>query len=141
PRLHRRSEPVQAREVLAGHAYRDSSPREDPGDASGLRPDLALEPKGRGHGATLLYPKLGWPVRRPDPGRQGISVTFTETPLRGAFVIEPELLEDRRGLFTRTWCRREFEAHGLEIRIAQCSTSFNKKKGTLRGLHHEVPPF
>jgi dTDP-4-dehydrorhamnose 3,5-epimerase len=68
-------------------------------------------------------------------------VTFTETPLRGAFVIDPAPLEDARGLFARTWCRREFEAHGLEIRIAQCSTSFNKKKGTLRGLHHQVPPF
>jgi dTDP-4-dehydrorhamnose 3,5-epimerase len=68
-------------------------------------------------------------------------VTFTETPLRGAFVIEPAPLEDGRGLFARTWCRREFEAQGLEIRIAQSSTSFNKKKGTLRGLHHQVPPF
>ena len=54
-------------------------------------------------------------------------MTFTETPLRGAFVIEPAPLEDGRGLFARTWCRREFEAHGLEIRIAQSSTSFNKK--------------
>ena len=66
---------------------------------------------------------------------------FTETPLRGAFVIEAEPLEDTRGLFARTWCRREFEAHGLEIRIAQCSTSFNKKKGTLRGMHYQLPPF
>jgi len=68
-------------------------------------------------------------------------VIFTETPLRGAFVIEAEPLEDTRGLFARTWCRREFEAHGLEIRIAQCSTSFNKKKGTLRGMHYQLPPF
>jgi dTDP-4-dehydrorhamnose 3,5-epimerase len=68
-------------------------------------------------------------------------VTFTETALRGAFVIEPEPLEDARGLFARTWCRREFEAHGLETRIAQCSTSLNKKKGTLRGMHYQAPPF
>lgn len=65
---------------------------------------------------------------------------FTETPLRGAFVIEPEPLGDTRGLFARTWCRREVEAHGLETRIAQCSTSFNKKKGTLRGMHYQSPP-
>lgn len=65
---------------------------------------------------------------------------FAETPLRGAFVIEPEPREDTRGLFARTWCRREFEACGLETRIAQCSTSFNKKKGTLRGMHYQVPP-
>ena len=65
---------------------------------------------------------------------------FTETPLRGAFVIEPEPIEDSRGLFARTWCRREFAARGLETRIAQCSTSFSKRKGTLRGMHYQVPP-
>jgi dTDP-4-dehydrorhamnose 3,5-epimerase len=66
---------------------------------------------------------------------------FTEAPLSGAFVIEPELLEDARGFFARTWCGREFEARGLVTRVAQCSTSFNKKKGTLRGMHYQVPPF
>jgi dTDP-4-dehydrorhamnose 3,5-epimerase len=68
-------------------------------------------------------------------------VIFTETPLRGAFVIEPELLEDARGFFARTWCGRELEARGLVTRIAQCSTSFNKKKGTLRGMHYQAAPF
>jgi dTDP-4-dehydrorhamnose 3,5-epimerase len=68
-------------------------------------------------------------------------VIFTETPLAGAYVIEPEPIEDARGLFARTWCRREFEARGLDTRIAQCSTSFNKKKGTLRGMHYQAPPF
>jgi dTDP-4-dehydrorhamnose 3,5-epimerase len=68
-------------------------------------------------------------------------VIFTETPLRGAFVVEPEPLEDARGFFARTWCRREWEARGLETRIAQCSVSFNKKKGTLRGMHYQVEPF
>jgi dTDP-4-dehydrorhamnose 3,5-epimerase len=68
-------------------------------------------------------------------------VIFTPTPLAGAFVIEPEPLEDARGLFARTWCRRELEAHGLDARIAQCSTSFNKKKGTLRGLHYQSAPW
>jgi dTDP-4-dehydrorhamnose 3,5-epimerase len=67
-------------------------------------------------------------------------VIFTETPLRGAFVIEPEPIEDGRGLFARTWCRRELEAKGLEVRIAQCNTSFNKRKGTLRGMHYQLPP-
>ena len=65
---------------------------------------------------------------------------FTETRLAGAFVIEPALLEDERGFFARTWCRREFEARGLETRIAQCSTSFNVRKGTLRGMHYQVHP-
>jgi dTDP-4-dehydrorhamnose 3,5-epimerase len=68
-------------------------------------------------------------------------VIFSETPLPGAFVIEPELLEDARGFFARTWCGRELEARGLVTRIAQCSTSFNKKKGTLRGMHYQAAPF
>ena len=67
-------------------------------------------------------------------------MTFAETALPGAFVIHPEPHEDARGLFARTWCVREFEAHGLETRIAQCSTSFNKTKGTLRGLHYQILP-
>jgi dTDP-4-dehydrorhamnose 3,5-epimerase len=67
-------------------------------------------------------------------------VTFVETPLRGAYVIEPEPVEDARGLFARTWCRREFEARGLDTRIAQCSTSFNTRRGTLRGMHYQAPP-
>src|SRR5262245_26632419 len=66
---------------------------------------------------------------------------FTETGLKGAFVIEPELLEDARGFFARTWCKRELGARGLVTRIAQCSTSFNKRKGTLRGMHYQAPPF
>jgi dTDP-4-dehydrorhamnose 3,5-epimerase len=68
-------------------------------------------------------------------------VIFTPIPLGGAFVIEPEPATDARGLFARTWCRRELEAHGLETRLAQCSTSFNKRKGTLRGMHYQAPPF
>jgi dTDP-4-dehydrorhamnose 3,5-epimerase len=68
-------------------------------------------------------------------------VIFTPTPLAGAFVIEPEPIPDARGLFARTWCQRELEAHGLESRLAQCSTSFNKCKGTLRGMHYQAAPF
>ena len=66
---------------------------------------------------------------------------FTPTALEGAFVIEPEPAADTRGLFARTWCRRELEARGLETAIAQCSTSFNKRKGTLRGMHYQAAPF
>jgi dTDP-4-dehydrorhamnose 3,5-epimerase len=68
-------------------------------------------------------------------------VIFTETSLSGAFVIEPEPFADERGFFARTWCQREFAERGLETRIAQCSTSFNRKKGTLRGLHFQADPF
>jgi dTDP-4-dehydrorhamnose 3,5-epimerase len=67
-------------------------------------------------------------------------VIFTETALPGAWIIEPERLEDERGFFARTWCRREFEAHGLNPDIVQCNVSFNKRRGTLRGLHYQAEP-
>lgn len=65
---------------------------------------------------------------------------FRETPLAGAWVLEPERFEDERGFFARTYCRREFEAHGLDPSIAQCSVSFNHRRGTLRGLHFQAAP-
>jgi dTDP-4-dehydrorhamnose 3,5-epimerase len=63
-----------------------------------------------------------------------------ETPLPGAYVIEAEPARDERGSFARTFCRREFESQGLDPRVAQCSVSFNRQKGTLRGLHLQVSP-
>jgi len=65
---------------------------------------------------------------------------FVETPLKGAYVIDPERLADERGFFARTWCRQEFEAHGLDSGLVQCSISFNHKRGTLRGMHYQVAP-
>ena len=65
---------------------------------------------------------------------------FQETPLRGVFVIDVERREDHRGFFARTWCRREFEQHGLDPRLVQCSMSYNRMRGTLRGMHYQVPP-
>lgn len=65
---------------------------------------------------------------------------FIETKLGGAFVIEPEIIEDDRGFFARSFCRNEFEAHGLCSSIVQCSISFNKREGTLRGMHYQEPP-
>jgi dTDP-4-dehydrorhamnose 3,5-epimerase len=67
-------------------------------------------------------------------------MTFSETPLRGAFVIDIESQPDERGFFARTWCAREFEAHGLETRFVQASLSFNRQPATLRGLHYQVAP-
>lgn len=66
---------------------------------------------------------------------------FTETYLPGAFVIDIQRLEDERGFFARTWCQREYEEHGLNSNLAQCSISFNKRKGTLRGMHYQMAPF
>lgn len=65
---------------------------------------------------------------------------FIETPLPGAYIIEMEPAADERGFFARTFCRREFSAHGLNPDLAQCSISFNSKKGTLRGMHYQVHP-
>lgn len=65
---------------------------------------------------------------------------FRETPLAGAFVVSPEPVHDERGYFARTWCRREFDQHGLTPRWAQCNISFNPKAGTLRGMHFQAAP-
>jgi dTDP-4-dehydrorhamnose 3,5-epimerase len=68
-------------------------------------------------------------------------VIFTETTLKGAFIVDPERQEDPRGFFARTWCERECARQGLNTRIVQCSVSVNKKKGTLRGLHYQTAPY
>lgn len=65
---------------------------------------------------------------------------FRETRLKGAYIIELEPLEDERGFFARSFCRQEFEKYALKTCIVQCNVSFNKKKGTLRGMHYQVPP-
>jgi dTDP-4-dehydrorhamnose 3,5-epimerase len=67
-------------------------------------------------------------------------VQFVELELPGAFLIEPDRRRDVRGYFARTWCAREFAAHGMERPMVQASTSFNKHQGTLRGLHYQAPP-
>lgn len=65
---------------------------------------------------------------------------FNETKLKGAYIIEVEPFEDERGSFARTFCREEFETHGLNSFIAQCNISHNRKKGTLRGMHYQIAP-
>lgn len=67
-------------------------------------------------------------------------MVFTETKLKGAFIIELEKSEDERGFFARTFCVDEFQARGLNGRVVQCSISFNQKRGTLRGLHWQEAP-
>ncbi|HEY3483924.1 MAG TPA: dTDP-4-dehydrorhamnose 3,5-epimerase [Ilumatobacteraceae bacterium] len=66
---------------------------------------------------------------------------FTEADVAGAYLIDVEPHADERGFFARTWCRQELRDHGLEVDVAQCSTSFNAKRATLRGLHLQVAPF
>src|SRR5258707_10104003 len=65
---------------------------------------------------------------------------FTETKLKGAFVLDLELREDSRGYFARAFCQKEFKARGLNTSIAQANVAFNIKKGTVRGMHFQFPP-
>ena len=65
---------------------------------------------------------------------------FTPTGLEGAYLIEPERLDDERGYFARTWCAREFAQHGLDTNLVQCGVAHNRHRGTLRGMHYQRPP-
>jgi dTDP-4-dehydrorhamnose 3,5-epimerase len=65
---------------------------------------------------------------------------FIEMELKGAFVVEPELLQDERGFFARTWSQDEFASQGLNAKLVQCNSSFNRQRGTLRGMHFQIAP-
>ena len=65
---------------------------------------------------------------------------FTETNLKGAFIIDLERREDSRGFFARAFCQNEFKTHGLKPTIAQANIAHNIKKGTVRGMHFQFPP-
>ena len=66
---------------------------------------------------------------------------FTETPIAGAFLIDIEPVEDERGFFARTYDAGELRRRGLQPHIEQCSVSFNRRKGTLRGMHYQRSPY
>lgn len=68
------------------------------------------------------------------------NMQFHETKLPGVFEIYIEPHSDDRGFFARSWCQKEFEAHGLNTRLVQCNISFNLRKGTLRGMHFQAQP-
>ena len=65
---------------------------------------------------------------------------FSETRLRGAFIIDLDRRTDERGFFARAFCQREFEARGMKSVIAQANIASNLRKGTLRGMHFQCPP-
>ncbi len=69
-----------------------------------------------------------------------MSVRFLPTQLDGAMLLEPERHEDERGYFARLWCETEFANQGLDARLTQVSISFNRRKGTLRGMHYQIAP-
>jgi dTDP-4-dehydrorhamnose 3,5-epimerase len=63
-----------------------------------------------------------------------------ETKLPGVFEVQLDPIPDERGFFARTWCQKEFAAHGLSPRLVQCNVSFNTRRGTLRGIHYQAAP-
>jgi dTDP-4-dehydrorhamnose 3,5-epimerase len=65
---------------------------------------------------------------------------FLETPLPGTLIVEVEKLHDERGFFGRSFCTEEFRAAGIPLEVAQCNVSFNKLRGTLRGMHFQIAP-
>lgn len=68
-------------------------------------------------------------------------MTFKESTLKDAFVIETEKREDERGFFARTWSGKEFREHKIEFSPAQSSVSYNRMRGTMRGMHFQAAPF
>ena len=66
---------------------------------------------------------------------------FSETKLSGAYIIEIEKIQDERGFFSRTWDKKICKDIGMDSDIIQSSISFNKKRGTLRGMHYQIEPF
>lgn len=66
---------------------------------------------------------------------------FIETELKGAYIVKLTPIEDERGFFARSFCKREFEKHKLEFSVTQCNISYNKKKGILRGMHYQKKPY
>ena len=65
---------------------------------------------------------------------------FTETKIKGAYIIDIKRIEDERGFFGRAFCQHEMKEHGLNATVAQANLSSNKKRGTLRGLHYQQAP-
>jgi dTDP-4-dehydrorhamnose 3,5-epimerase len=65
---------------------------------------------------------------------------FTETKLKGAYIIDLERREDSRGFFARTFCAHEFHNQGLVGTFVQCNISWNVQRGTIRGMHYQLPP-
>ena len=70
-----------------------------------------------------------------------MGITFTETKLEGAFIIDPQTFRDDRGFLARSFSQQEFEAHGLNPNMAECNISFSRKRYTVRGMHFQHAPF
>jgi len=65
---------------------------------------------------------------------------FIETGLKGAYLVRLKKIEDDRGHFARAWCREEFQQHGLNPNMVQLNVGFSHRRGTVRGMHYQLPP-
>jgi dTDP-4-dehydrorhamnose 3,5-epimerase len=83
---------------------------------------------------------MGGPVCCCDAKTSGAVLIFTPLILSGAFAVDIEPMTDKRGYFARTWCQDEARGRGIHVRFVQSSVSYNKMRGTLRGLHFQRPP-
>jgi dTDP-4-dehydrorhamnose 3,5-epimerase len=98
-------------------------------------------PREEGHDLELNSSSwAGNPAISPAAAAREAKLIFTETKLKGAFVIDLERREDSRGYFARGFCQQEFKAHGLKPVIAQGNIAYNRRKGTVRGMHFQYPP-
>ena len=84
---------------------------------------------------------MGWKICCFNTRGKNFKLIFEELKLKGVFKIQLEKVEDERGFFSRCWDKNEFEKYGLNTKIIQCNISFNKNKGTLRGLHYQSKPY
>jgi dTDP-4-dehydrorhamnose 3,5-epimerase len=100
-----------------------------------------MEPERRNHGANKIHTRLGRKICYTNSRGKNSFMNFIETKLNGAYVIEPEKLEDDRGFFSRIWDKKMFKEKDLDSEILQSSISFNKKRGTLRGMHYQIKPY
>ena len=66
---------------------------------------------------------------------------FIKTKLDGGFVIELEKSDDERGFFSNIWDKKKFQENNLDVNLSECNIAFTKKKGTIRGLHYQLPPY
>lgn len=81
---------------------------------------------------------MGRAVCDSNPKAGDYSLKFVELSLKGAFLIQPDFIQDERGFFARCFCSEEFKQHDLHTHYEQFNISYNLKKGTLRGMHYQV---
>jgi len=84
---------------------------------------------------------MGRKICNSNTGGKNFSLIFIKTELEGAYIVELEKIEDERGFFSRSWDKKKFQELNLNPSLVQCNVSFNKLKGTLRGMHFQAQPY